>query len=301
MTDFVTPQSAAIGSIPAVPNALATGELNTAILVDPVKIQAYAESIASQMNDQSGGPRIEDLSERIADITVETSAQGSSILTVGIVDPLWVLPMSGFIQVDQDGFLWPPVDINFPTGTDCVWRLCQYHAVWDADSGSEANLTLTFEDRIVSLLREMSPQNGIAQGQPNQTLGGFFKQLVDNANQVLKCNPKIQLVELISPGDPNYTPPIDYTPASAQSPLRQNPAKAKQGLTTAQQAQLKQIQQAVAQLFGGDPSTGGGSKSITIRGTEPYAGQLANTSATDPNSGSYVPNASYVPGVDTNP
>jgi len=296
VTEFVT-QSAQIGSIPSVPNALATAELDTALLVDPIKIKAYKDSVASQMNDQSAGPRCEDLSDRIGDMTIQTSAQGASILTIPIIDPLWVLPMSGFIQADALGFLWPPIDINFPTGTDCVWRLCQYRALWDPEMGAEANITLTFEDRIASLLREMSPATpgGLTQGSPNQTLGGFFKMLVDNANQVLhlKGGARIRLVEMISPQDPNYTPPIDNLPSSAQSPLRKNPIKQKSGLTADQQKQLQALQDAVSQLFG--------QESFHIGNTEPYAKQLANTSSAQAGNAGYIPNASYIPGLGTNP
>lgn len=251
MTQFVQAPSA--GSQPPVPNQLAGGDLHTAILTDPLTIRAYRDTIADQLNQQSAGPRFEDLSERIASVQIETSAQGASILSVGVIDPMWVIPMSGFIQVDDTGYLWPPIDITFPTGTDCTWRLCQVHMIWDAELGQDANLTLTFEDRIASLLREMSPAmpGGISQGQPNQSLGGFIKQLVDNTNQILKLRPEIRLVELISPADPNYTVPITQTPASAQGPLRKNPNKSQAGLSAEQQRQLAQSQQAIGDMFNG--------------------------------------------------
>lgn len=246
--------AAETGSVPAIPNALASAELNTAILTDPVRIQAYRESIADQMNAQSAGPKFEDLSERVADIIINTNAQGAGTLEVHLIDPYWVLPVSGFIQADENGFLWPPIDINFPSGTDCVWRLCQYSGSWSSDA--TANLVLTGEDRIVSLLRELSPGNGgIQQGLPNQTLGGFIKMLVDSANKVLKPTPPIRLVEMISPVDPNYTVTVTQLPKSATSNItgRNNPNKTKQGLTNAQQNQLDAIQQSVSQLFGNTP------------------------------------------------
>jgi hypothetical protein len=279
MVQFL-PQSEQIGSVASIPNDLAGGDLHTAILQDPLKIQAYRETIAKQMNDQSAGPTFTDLSERISGITIETSAQGASILTVTLIDPLWVLPMSGFIQVDQYGYLWPPIDINFPSGTDCVWRLCQYHAIWDADM-STPNLTLTFEDRIASLLREMDSSSnfGVAQGQANQTLGDFIKQLVDSANKSLRPNPKIRLIEMISPQDPNYTVQINDIPSSAQAslnhqPVRKDPLKLNSGPTAAQQAQLNNIQQTVATLFKTSPLLSPAPIGLTLQDIEQEAAKL---------------------------
>lgn len=248
MTNFVT-QSEPFGSVPQVPNEFATADLDTKLLIDPQKIVAFKESIADQMNAQSPGPTFKDLSERIAGVTLETTAQGASILTVGVIDPLWVLLIvpdangNTFIQTDAQGYLWPPIDVNFPTGTDMVWRLAQVDANWDAQMDMQnGNITLTFEDRIASLLREMSPAipGGLSQGEPNQSLGGFFQQLVDNANSVLhlKKGERIRLVEMISPQDPNYTPPITDLPASAQSGLRTDALKNKQGLSAELQKQL---------------------------------------------------------------
>jgi hypothetical protein len=214
-------------------NPLATAGLDTAILVDPAKIAAYRESIASQMNVQSAGPRFSDLSDRIADVIIETKVQGAGTLEVHLIDPLWVIPLSGFIKVDVNGYLWPPIDVNFPSGTKCVWRLCQFKASWQ--STTDANLILTFEDRIVSQLREISPGNGgLVQGLPNQTLGGFIKMLVDNTNTQLHSD--IQLLELISPQDPNYTLPVTQT--TTPSHLK---SKLSKGLTGQMQQLLNNL------------------------------------------------------------
>lgn len=280
MTQFVT-VAQPFGSVPQIPNEFATAELDTTILVDPEKIQAYKTSIADQMNKQSPGPKFADLSDRIADVKLQTSAQGASILTVGVIDPAWALLISGFIQVDAQGYLWPPIDVNFPTGTDCVWRLAQVEADWDAEMDTQAgNLTLTFEDRIAALLRQMSASTpgGMSQGQPNQTLGGFFKQLVDNTNSVLhlkKGGEAIRLVELISPQDPNYTPPITDLPQSAQAtigkqPVRKDPLKQDQGLSAEQQKELDAIQQGAAQAIGISPGglEGPAGGPLTLAGIE---------------------------------
>lgn len=232
------------GSVPGIPNDLASSQLGTSILLDPLKIDAYRDTIASQMNAQSGGPRFTDLTDRIGDVVITTSAQGASTLEVSIIDPLWVLPQSGFIQADEFGYL-QPLDIQFPSDTSMVWRLCQYRPSWSA-SMTAANLVLTFEDRIVSALRLVSPGNGgVQQGQPNQTLIAFFQQLVTSANGFLHGMAPIQLVPLISPQDPNATVQVTEIPARAAAKLK--PVGVPPGLKYA----LDSWQQYQNQVFGG--------------------------------------------------
>ena len=77
------------------------------------------------MNSQSGGTTFDDLSERIQDLIITTTAQGADTLEVHLIDPYLLLFESKFIQADVSGYLWPPIDVNFPSGTDCIWRLCQ--------------------------------------------------------------------------------------------------------------------------------------------------------------------------------
>lgn len=247
--------SDATGTTGQIPSPLASAELARAIVTDPATIRAYRDTIAGQMNAQSAGPRFSDLSDRIADIVLDTRVQGAGTLEVHLIDPLWVIPMSGFITADEEGYLWPPIDVRFPSGTECVWRLCQMHANWGSTT---ANLVLTFEDRIVSQLRQLSPGNGgLAQGSPNQTLGGFIKQLVDDTNRALGA--KIRLLEMISPQDPNYTTPITQTNVISNKHLK---AKLDHGLT----GQLRQLLANLdANQLGAFPATG---KTVTITGVE---------------------------------
>jgi hypothetical protein len=242
------------GTIQTIPNELQSVQADITILTDPARLEAFKTTIADQMNRQSGGPIFVDLSDRISDVQLNTTAQGAGTLVLSIIDPQWRLlnydwPLGSgdtFIQADDTGYLWPPIDINFPTGTDCVWRLCQCAPVTMTPGDTTANMTLTFEDRSISWLREINAtMGGVSQASPDATLGGFIKQLVDGANQYLRGHPAasgsdwqpIRLVELVSPQDPNYTAPVEApSSASPQSAVsRQNPNKDKQGLTAAQQ------------------------------------------------------------------
>lgn len=247
-----TLQALPTGSVAQIPNELKSVFSQIAILADPVRIEAVKTTVAGQMNAQTGGPTCKDLRDMITDVVIETVAQGASTLKVTLVDPHLRLishkDRSGntFIQADPTGFLWPPIDINFPSRTDCYWRLCQVNA---STFVGDPNLILTFEDRLVSWLREIGANEGnVSQATPGSTLGGAIVQLIDGANQFIRGHPKyggadwdpIRLVELISPKDPNYTPPAN-TPASAYAGAalsRQNPNKNKQGITHAQQAYI---------------------------------------------------------------
>ena len=84
-------QAGVIGSQARIPNPLAVGGAGTAILTDPVQIQAYKVSVADQMNAQSGGPTFVDLADRIADIQTTTVVQGADTLQLSIIDPYRIL------------------------------------------------------------------------------------------------------------------------------------------------------------------------------------------------------------------
>jgi hypothetical protein len=250
----------ASGTVAAIADAEQSAALETAVFTDPTVLDGLYATIAQQMNDQSNGPIITDLASRIASVQLETIVQGASTLTVTIIDPELLLIRATddhgntFIEADATGYIWPPIDLNFPPGTDCWWRLCQVAPVLTL---SQANVTLTFEDRIVSWLREIDAQlGGVYQGSSDQTLGGFIGSLVSAANNYLRGHPAsggnaftpISLVQLIAPQDPNYVAPA--TAVGSPPPLRQNPNKAQQGLTAQQQQYVADYQQRLAAQYG---------------------------------------------------
>jgi len=174
-------------TVSKISNSFQSPTLHVTELTDPNQVRVYAESLAKQINDfrmQYNPPkRCIDLTSWIADVIIETSAQGSSLLEVHVIDPAWTLLMRdandvSFIDVDDQGFLWPPVEVVFPQDkSDATWRLCQ---VRPSNSLTEANLILVFEDKIVSELRE---QKGPYQSAPNQSRAEFIQALVKKANK----------------------------------------------------------------------------------------------------------------------
>jgi hypothetical protein len=184
---------------------------NIELLADPSAV----EIIATQLNDttlnqnrREGAARIANLSDAITDIEIEDSAQGASVLVVTIADPYLYLttrPSVGqpaFIDVDDAGLLIP-VDVNFPETTDCWWRIAAADSSLDT---SAPNLILTFEDRNVSLLRDLGAP--IVSG-AGQTRAQFIYSLV---RQV----PSIRFV----------CPALTNPPAGTANPIIAPPAPA---------------------------------------------------------------------------
>lgn len=146
----------------------------------------YTESFVRQFNASASshhGITVVDLADHITDIVIETVAQGAGTLTVSVIDPAWSL-LTGdtpFLSVDDNGYLYPPIEINFPEDvSDAKWRLCTIDVSTDT---TQANLQLTFEDAIVSELRDHDNQTdpSLAQSNPNETRAEFIRRCVKTA------------------------------------------------------------------------------------------------------------------------
>lgn len=82
------------------------------------------DEIARQLNEQSRGPRFEDLSDRIEEANFEIGDDGLSVLDVVIADPCWVLPTSGFLGIEENGEV-SPIELDWEGR---VWTLRQVRA-----------------------------------------------------------------------------------------------------------------------------------------------------------------------------
>jgi hypothetical protein len=109
-----------------------------------------ATQVLSQLKKTQPKVTRVELESVIADIRVETTVQGASTIEIDVIDPDWHLLTSGFLDVDDKGKL-KPVDINYPKASNFWWRLTQVSPTTDK---SGANVTLTFEDRVVAYLRQ---------------------------------------------------------------------------------------------------------------------------------------------------
>jgi hypothetical protein len=227
-------------------NSMFSSDLNATVISDPAQIRfLVAQSMADQINEQrmsfSPPKQAVDLTDAIADIIIETSAQGASLMEVHIIDPYWVLLQRDaagicFIDVDEQGYLWPPIEVNFPKGSsDAMWRLCACAPTTDLTT---ANIVLTFEDRCAAELREFQ---GPVQSNHNETRAEFIRRLVKEARfgghlpsvayngvatspNVGMPDGSIRFITLLGIGDPQAFSAADlasdqvYTPPSAKQP-----------------------------------------------------------------------------------
>ena len=115
----------------------------------------------------------QDLETAISEITLETQTLGSPLLQMVLIDPAWKIQRSGLCDIDADGLV-PKVDVNYPPGTSVWWRLAM---VDGGNDMTQANLTLTFQLRIISYLQNCYGPFSAPPG--TTTRAQFIKDLVD--------------------------------------------------------------------------------------------------------------------------
>lgn len=225
-------------------NSIAGADLHITELVDPSVIEFRARQMADAINlsrrqyvaaTKDAQKHIVDLKNWIADIIIETSAQGASLLEVHVIDPGWALFQRDkhgtcFIDVDEQGFLWPPIEVTFPADiSSSTWRLAQCRPSTDLNS---ANVVLVFVDKVSAELRE---HYGPLSSNPQETRAEFIKRLVTKASNspAFPGDSPIRFRTLLDIGSPHAFDPSDLSnsqlPASANQPhppkARRNPDK----------------------------------------------------------------------------
>jgi hypothetical protein len=210
-------QDAAPSSRSIIYNSLGSSDLGVIAVSSPQRldqlvakrVDTFSNNIAVQINNQrlqySPGMTCADLEDYIADIQIETSAQGAGVLTLSLIDPSWALlhrdPKTGtsFIDVDENGYLWPPIELTFPEEvSDSTWRLCGCQPSSDT---TQANIQLIFEDAIVAELREhdQNTDPSCATSLPNETRAEFMERCVKTAskNKLIAGEVGIRFVSLL--------------------------------------------------------------------------------------------------------
>lgn len=147
--------------------------------IEPLPPGPLSHLIATSVKATATGttPSAEDLASAVAEVTVESQTLGASLLQVTMNDPNWAILRSGFLNVTADGLL-DAIDVNFPQGSDLWWRLAMIDFTNDL---SGPNLTLTFQDRIISYLQ--GKWGGMAVAPGTTTRAQFIKQLVDQVGK----------------------------------------------------------------------------------------------------------------------
>jgi hypothetical protein len=159
--------------------------LSVTQLQDPALLEFHVAKVSGQIvsgaatNGFSQAGRV-DLTPMIVDVIIETTVVGASTLEVHLADPSWTLLQrdaagDSFIDVAEDGWLLP-IDVEFPHGSACWWRLCAAGVTLDLTA---ANLVLTFESRATSRMRELL---GPMQSFQGELLSTFIERRVRDAN-----------------------------------------------------------------------------------------------------------------------
>jgi hypothetical protein len=148
-----------------------------------------AHLLASDITTSAKGktPEAEDLAAAISEITLRTQIAGASTLTIDLIDPDGVISSIGFLDANDDGML-DAIEVEYPPGTGSFWRLSSIDGTSELNG---ANLTLTFEDRIVAYLRDHWGPKTVAPG--TTTFMQFVKSLVDEVGRSGDV-PKIRFV-----------------------------------------------------------------------------------------------------------
>ena len=164
--------------------ALPPGAQPTGNLSDPEVIpQLVAQHIIDTCNAQRQANGLsavtvtyEVLTDAISEVTPETQTLGACLLQVTLTDPDWTILRSGLCDIDADGLL-QKVDVNYPHGTDVWWRLAMLEF---GDEFSQANLTMTFQHRIINyLMNDWGPLQFSQLPGSHNTRAQFIKALAD--------------------------------------------------------------------------------------------------------------------------
>jgi cell wall-associated NlpC family hydrolase len=150
--------------------------------------QALSKFLAKKISEGSAKGTVseEELASRISEIELQTQISGASFIKVQIIDPEWTLQTSGFVDVNDEGFL-NDVEVEFPEGSGWLWTFC---AVEGSTEVGSPNFTMTFEDKIIADLRQYW---GPKQVPPKtQTRAQFIRALINEVGQ--HGEPKIKFV-----------------------------------------------------------------------------------------------------------
>lgn len=221
---------------------------NVITTLDPSVVSTL---IATDMGLSATGPTPSpiDLASVVAEVTLETQTLGSSLLIVSIIDTNWAIQRSGFLVPSQG--LLPPIDIEFPSSTGIWWRLSMVDGGNDL---TQANLTLTFQDRIIAyLISKWGPLGWNPQA--NATRAQFIERLVGEVGR----GDGLQTIRFVCPAV-NQVQPVQTT-------TLQN-----LGITTVRDSITAQE---AANKVNKGPGLGNGAQ-VLVKGVTPNAKQLIN-------------------------
>ncbi len=171
---------------------------------------------------KKGAPAEEDLAKAISEVELETQIAGASFIKVTVIDPEWAIITSGWIDVVEG--LVDQIEVEFPEKSGWFWRLC---AIDGSTDRTQANLTLTFEDRIVAYMREYWGPKTAPPG--TSTRAQFIRDLVREVGHKgeppidFRCK-AINKVQPVEPSSEEKTEALQTAAAKDSSEAKANKA-----------------------------------------------------------------------------
>lgn len=171
-----------------------------------------ASFLATKIGEGSQKPvDVQQLAESISEVELETQTAGSPFIRVHIADPYYRIAREDFLALIPNKLSsvntvttpstpkvtatlrekLPDIQAEFPQGSNWWWQLAAAEFTNDL---TRPNIVLTFEDRIVTQLRE---EYGFVVSS-FQTRAEFVKSLVDRANHRLRQEGK-SLIQFVCP------------------------------------------------------------------------------------------------------
>jgi hypothetical protein len=164
-----------------------------------------------------------DIAVAVTKIDTEDTIDGSSTLTITLVDTNWRLLDSGFFDPDDDGRP-DPIDVNYPQGSRFWWRLA------NTDVSSDHTITLTFIERVVAYLMH---HKGVKKAsRASMTRAQFIKSLADEVQAIkidFRCH-DLKVTQKIAPSapvEPTLRLPLDDAGKPVDVPVQRKPDKDK--------------------------------------------------------------------------
>jgi hypothetical protein len=140
---------------------------------DEVEVLVNQLTIARQRIKQ---PPV-DFDGRLTKINVADTMQGSSTLTLTLLDPGYSLLDSGFFDCREDG-KFDPIEVNYPVGSKDWWRLTSL------DLNADHTLSMTLMERVaVEMQAELGP---LKTSRAKKTRAQFLQTLVEKAEKKAK-------------------------------------------------------------------------------------------------------------------
>jgi cell wall-associated NlpC family hydrolase len=170
-------------------------EVGDTLIARAPAAEAMAQFVAKRIKSTStrGNVNQVELAGAITEIEEETEILGPNYVKVHVIDPLWTLQNSGFVDVDPVSGLLDEIEIEFPQGSKRHWILCDIEGSTETVEG---NFILIFQDKLFADLKAQWTPKFAPPG--TQTRAQFVRDLLEEAG-VPFVIPGVNIVQEVEP------------------------------------------------------------------------------------------------------